>query len=66
MTIRPSKCIFGVDNVDFLGHHLQQGLIGLHEDNVAKIRDAPRPKTKKQIRSFVGLAGYYRELLFQT
>ena len=41
MTIRPSKCIFGVDNVDFLGHQLQQGLIGLHEDNVAKIRDAP-------------------------
>lgn len=30
MTIRPSKCIFGVDSVDFLGHQLQQGLIGLH------------------------------------
>ena len=63
MTIRPSKCIFGVDNVDFLEHQLQQGLIGLHEDNVAKIRDAPRPKTKMQIRSFMGLAGYYRDFI---
>ena len=33
--------------------------IGLHEDNMAKIRDAPRPTTKKQIRSFMGLARYY-------
>ena len=63
MTIRPSKCIFGVDSIDFLGHQLQQGLIGLHEDNVAKIRKAPRPTTKKQVRSFMGLAGYYRDFI---
>ena len=63
MTIRPSKCIFGADSVDFLGHQLQQGLIGLHEDNVDKIRKAPRPSTKKQVRSFMGLAGYYRDFI---
>ena len=63
MTIRPSKCIFGTDSIDFLGHQLQQGLIGLHEDNVAKIRKAPRPSTKKQVRSFMGLAGYYRDFI---
>ena len=63
MTIRPTKCLFGVNTVDFLGHRLEEGLIGLHEDNVAKIRDAPRPTTKKQIRSFMGLAGYYRDFI---
>ena len=63
MTIRPPKCLFGVNTVDFLGHRLEEGLIGLHEDNVAKIRDAPRPTTKKQIRSFMGLAGYYRDFI---
>lgn len=45
------------------GHQLQQGLIGLHEDNVAKIRKAPRPTTKKLVRSFIGLAGYYRDFI---
>lgn len=30
MTIRPRTCIFGVDSVDFFGHQLQKGLIGLH------------------------------------
>jgi len=54
------KC---VDNVDFLGQQLQQGLIGLHEYNVGNIRDAPKPNTKKPIRSFLGLAGYYRDFI---
>ena len=37
-----SKRIFGVDSIDFPGDQLQQGLIGLHKDNVAKIRKGPR------------------------
>ena len=60
LTIRPTKCLFGVNSVDFLGHRLEQGVIGLHYDNGEKIKDAPRPSTKKQVRLFMGLAGYYR------
>ena len=60
MTIRPNKCVLGAASIDFLGHQLQPGLTGLNEDNVAKVRTAPRPTTKKQVRSFMGLAGYYR------
>ena len=63
LTIRPTKCLFGVNSVDFLGHRLEQGMIGLHEDNVEKIQDAPRPSTKKQVRSFMGLAGYYSDFI---
>lgn len=63
MMIRPSECIFGVGSIDFLGHQLQQGLIGLHEDNVVKSRKAPRPTTKKQVRSFMGLAGHYQDFI---
>ena len=63
MTIRPMKCLFGVNTVDFLVHRLEEGLIGLHEDNVTKIKDAPRPTTKRQMRSFMGMAGYYRDFI---
>ena len=38
-------------------------MIGLHQDNMEKIKDAPRPSTKKQVRSFIGLAGYYRDFI---
>ena len=53
MTIRPTKCIFGASCVDFLGHRLEQGVLGLHEENVEKIKNAPRH----------GLAGYYRDFI---
>ena len=57
MTFRPTKCSFGASCVDFLG------FLGLHEENVEKIKNGPRPGTKRQVRSFVGLAGYYRNLI---
>ena len=65
MTIRPTKCIFGVSCVDFLVHRLEQEKIGLHEDNVEKIKNATRPSTKKEVRSFVGSAEYYRDFYSQ-
>ena len=33
MTIRLTKCLFGVNTVDFLGHRLEEGLIGLHDQD---------------------------------
>ena len=49
MTIRPSRCIFGASCIDFLGLCLEQGVLGLHEDNVEKIKIAPRPSTKNEV-----------------
>ena len=63
ITIRPTKFLFGVNSVVFLGHPLEQGMIGLHQDNVENITDAPRQSTKKQVRSFMGLAGHYKDFI---
>ena len=63
MTIRPSKCVIGARKVNFLGHHVGEGVIGLHEENVLKIKNAPQPGTKKEVRSFLGLTGYYRDYI---
>ena len=48
--------------MDFLGHRLEHGMIGLHQDSGEKIKDAPRPRTKKQVRLSMALA----EILFPT
>ena len=63
LVARPTKCAFGATQVDFLGHCLEQGMIGLQDVNVQKMRDAPRPTTKKEIRSFLGLAGYCQDFI---
>ena len=38
LTIRPTKCLFGVNSVDFLEHRLEQEMIGLNQDNVRKLK----------------------------
>ena len=63
LTLRPSKCEIGFDSVDFVGHKIGKGEIRLHVENVKKIVEAPRPETKKQVRSFLGLTGFYREYI---
>ena len=54
---RPAKCVIEATKVDFLGHCLAQGMIGLQDVNIQMIRDAPGPTTKKEIRSFLVLTG---------
>jgi hypothetical protein len=63
LTVRPSKCVFGAEEIEFLGHWVGQGILGLHEDNVDKIKKASRPTTKHELRSFMGLMGYYRDFI---
>ena len=63
LTARPTKCMIGTASVEFIGHIIGRGKIMPLHDNVAKIRNAPRPVTKKEVRSFLGLTGYYREYI---
>ena len=63
MTVRPSKCLIGHEKVPFLGHVVGGGQYGCQVDKIVKVRDAPRPRTKTQVKSFLGLAGYYRDYI---
>ncbi|KAF6030921.1 hypothetical protein EB796_010765 [Bugula neritina] len=63
LTVRPSKCRVGGTNVEFIGHKLYRGGIKPMDDNIEKIRAAPRPTNKTQVRSFIGLTSYYREYI---
>ena len=63
LTARPTKCLIGYTKLEFLGHRVGQGLLEPLSEKVNKVQDAPRPKTKKQLRSFLGLTGYYRRFI---
>ena len=59
--IRPTKCVFGSKFVEFLGHSIGEDCISINDENLEKIRSAKRPTTNKEVRSFLGLANYYRD-----
>ena len=63
LTIRPTKCSVGYNSVDFVGHVVGKGSLSMDEEKLGRIKEAPQPKTKKQVRSFLGLAGYYRKFI---
>ena len=60
LACKPSKCFVGFTELVFLGHMIGQRGVFPSEDLVDKVRKATRPTTKKQLRSFLGLVGYYR------
>ena len=59
--IRPTKCVFGSKSVEFLGHFIRKDCISINEETLETIRSAKRPTTKMEVRSFLGLANYYRD-----
>ena len=60
---KESKCEFFKSSVSFLGHVVGEEGISMEEDKVKAIREWPAPTSVKGIRSFLGLAGYYRRFV---
>ena len=55
-----AKCTFAAKEVSYLGHRVtEEGLLP-DPSLLAAIKEIPPPKTATEVRSFLGLAGYYR------
>uniref|UniRef100_A0A8C1LM62 Gypsy retrotransposon integrase-like protein 1 n=1 Tax=Cyprinus carpio TaxID=7962 RepID=A0A8C1LM62_CYPCA len=63
LTANPRKCAIGRVEVRYLGFHLGHGQVRPQIDKTAAVATCPRPKTKKEVRQFLGLAGYYRRFV---
>ena len=63
LKVKASKCCFGADQVLFLGHIVSSA--GVHTDpkKIAAVSDLAAPKNVEQVRTFLGLAGYYRRFI---
>ncbi|CAA7028702.1 unnamed protein product [Microthlaspi erraticum] len=58
-----SKCSFWQREMGFLGHIVSAEGVSVDPAKIEAIRDWPRPSSATEIRSFLGLAGYYRRFV---
>lgn len=63
INIKPSKCVFGVPEIEFLSHKINEKGILPSERKVKDIRDFPQPNNLKQIQRFVGMVNFYNRFL---
>jgi hypothetical protein len=58
-----SKCYFCLREIKFLGHTISQDGISVDPNKVQEVMNWKPPTIVRQIRSFLGLAGYYRRFI---
>ena len=63
IALKLSKCIFASNKVDFLGFELSLSGIRPQSRLTDAIRQYPQPSTKKELKGFLGLAGFYRAFI---
>ena len=63
LTARPSKCELGSTRVEFLGHVVGGEELRPQKKLIEKVLAKSFPKTKKEIRSFIGTVGYYQKFI---
>ena len=61
LTVNLAKSDFGCATVTYLGHVVGQGNVAPVEAKVEAVRKFPMPASKKDLRRFLGMVGFYRK-----
>lgn len=63
LKLSPTKCHFFRKEVEYLGHIVSSEGIKTSPAKVEKIKNWPTPANSDELRSFLGLCGYYRKFI---
>ena len=63
LKITPKKCDIAKEELQYLGHIVSGDGVLPTNKRMQAVESFPRPKTQTEVRSFLGLAGYYRKFI---
>lgn len=62
LRLQPDKCEFLRKEVAYLGHIISEQGVKPDPQKIEAVKNFPRPRNPKNVKQFLGLAGYYRPL----
>ena len=63
LTANPEKCVWGARFLEYLGHEVGLGKVGVPEARVKALKNFKRPIRKRDLRAFLGTVGYYHRFI---
>ena len=63
LKLKPSKCVLFQKSVAYLGHIVSENGIETDPAKVERVCEWPVPENSTEVKSFLGLAGYYRRFV---
>ncbi|XGW13215.1 hypothetical protein V3C99_013667, partial [Haemonchus contortus] len=63
LRLKPQKCTFFRESVSFLGHYIDKDGVKTDPEKVRKIVEYPLPTNAAELRTFLGMASYYRKFI---
>ena len=61
--LKPEKCEFEKSRIDYLGLIISAGQVEMDPTKVRGVADWPKPKTVKEVQSFLGFINFYRRFI---
>ncbi|PKA66247.1 putative mitochondrial protein [Apostasia shenzhenica] len=63
LKVKRSKCDFAAQSIEYLGHYISYNGVSTDPTKIQAILKWPTPSSVKELRGFLGLAGYYRRFI---
>ena len=63
LTVKQRKCQFAMEKCNYLGHIVGSGQVQPDPSKLEAVKTFTIPKSKKEVRVFLGLTGYYRKFI---
>lgn len=63
INIKASKCVFGVPEIEFLSHKINENGVQPSDLKVVAIREFPQPTSLKSIQRFLGMVNFYNRFI---
>ena len=61
ITVNPDKCKLGLQEVEYVGHLISEKGCHFSKEKLQKVIDVPLPTKGQELKSFLGLANYFRD-----